>query len=168
LEFLSSFNIIITNNKLYNAIFNTVINKSFTNLNTSYNIVSTITKNFSTSYILQMSLENLSYSTNYNIIKSKSLPIIANYSLINTNSLEHSSIFNTIINKSFTNLKTSYNIYHLVINEYTLSYTIDGTFTRIKNYNLQYSLSDYTGSILFGFDIEYVIIQCPKLKRYWY
>ena len=168
LEFLSSFNIIITNNKLYNAIFNTVINKSFTNLNTSYNIVSTITKNFSTSYILQMSLENLSYSTNYNIIKSKSLPIITNYLLINTNSLEHSSIFNTIINKSFTNLNTNYNIYHLVTNEYTLSYTIDGTFTRIKNYNLQYSLSDYTGSILFGFDIEYIIIQCPKLKRYWY
>ena len=123
LEFLNSFNIIITNNK-----------------------------NFSTSYVLQMISENLTYSTNY--------------LLINTNSLEHSSIFNTIKNKSFTNLNTSYKIYNLVTNEYTLSYTIDKTF--IKNYSLQYTLTGIASSILLEFGVEYVIIQCPRLKHHWY
>jgi hypothetical protein len=96
------------------------------------------------------------------------LEFLSSFNIILTNNKLYNAIFNTIINKSFANLNTSYNIYHLVTNEYTLSYTIDGTFARIKNYSLQYSLSDYTGSILFGFDIEYVIIQCPRLKHYWY
>ena len=93
---------------------------------------------------------NIHWNTNYNLeIQMKNeLTFIQNYGL-STLILDSFSILYTVINSNFNN--------------YSLNYSIQQKSDQLEfitNYNII--------KLKIGFDVEYVIIQCPRLKHYWY
>ena len=167
-NFITNYKIIKLKSNTITQNFKLVNTINYNQITSLFNIIISKQIELNQIYMLQQESNQLEFITNYKIIKFNTLPINTNYLLIDTDILSQDLQYYTKFLDILITSGSTFNLYKIYQNSFNLEYTIDGTFTRIKNYNLQYSLSDYTGSILFGFDIEYVIIQCPRLKHYWY